>query len=296
MKKRQNTRFNEKKTGETMLDQSVFTETIHEVAEIIRTSATPLSKEEILGYFKEMELNEQQENMVLEFLLTPHEEEDAEEEEAEETEAEEAQETAEWQDTTDASVFMQSDSDKKEAETKKADCLPESKMFQMYLEEISSLPVYSETKIEEMYQKLLAGDESVIHTISDSWMIKVLELAKKLAVSSEGFEDVIQEGNMALFLKLTELCGSQEKTDVEAELQNAVEEAMKSSILAEEGEDEDEKAMVGKLALVNEAKKYLADEKGREATLSELAEYTQLTEEELSDILLLIQKANQKDK
>lgn len=279
-----------------MLDQSVFTETIHEVAEIIRTSATPLSKEEILGYFKEMELNEQQENMVLEFLLTPHEEEDAEEEEAEETEAEEAQKTAEWQDTTDASVFMQSDSDKKEAETKKADCLPESKMFQMYLEEISSLPVYSETKIEEMYQKLLAGDESVIHTISDSWMIKVLELAKKLAVSSEGFEDVIQEGNMALFLKLTELCGSQEKTDVEAELQNAVEEAMKSSILAEEGEDEDEKAMVGKLALVNEAKKYLADEKGREATLSELAEYTQLTEEELSDILLLIQKANQKDK
>lgn len=279
-----------------MLDQSVFTETIHEVAEIIRTSATPLSKEEILGYFKEMELNEQQENMVLEFLLTPHEEEDAEEEEAEETEAEEAQETAEWQDTTDASVFMQSDSDKKEAETKEADCLPESKMFQMYLEEISSLPVYSETKIEEMYQKLLAGDESVIHTISDSWMIKVLELAKKLAVSSEGFEDVIQEGNMALFLKLTELCGSQEKTDVEAELQNAVEEAMKSSILAEEGEDEDEKAMVGKLALVNEAKKYLTDEKGREATLSELAEYTQLTEEELSDILLLIQKANQKDK
>ena len=47
-----------------MLDQSVFTETIHEVAEIIRTSATPLSKEEILSYFKEMELNEQQENMV----------------------------------------------------------------------------------------------------------------------------------------------------------------------------------------------------------------------------------------
>lgn len=70
-----------------MLDQSVFTETIHEVAEIIRTSATPLSKEEILSYFKEMELNEQQESMVLEFLLTPHEEEEAEEE-TEENEAE----------------------------------------------------------------------------------------------------------------------------------------------------------------------------------------------------------------
>ena len=144
-----------------------------------------------------------------------------------------------------------------------------------------------------MYQKLLAGDESVINPISDSWMIKVLETARKLAVTSEGFEDVIQEGNMALFLKL---CGCEEKTDVEAELQGAVETAMKSSILAEEGEDEDEKAMVGKLALVNEAKKYLAEENGREATVQELAAYTQLTEEELSDILLLIQKADQKDK
>ena len=122
----------------------------------------------------------------------------------------------------------------------------------------------------------------------------MLETARKLAVTSEGFEDVIQEGNMALFLKLTELCGCEEKTDVEAELQGAVETAMKSSILAEEGEDE--KAMVGKLALVNEAKKYLAEENGREATVQELAAYTQLTVEELSDILLLIQKADQKDK
>ena len=255
-----------------MLDQSVFTETIHEVAEIIRTSATPLSKEEILSYFKEMELNEQQENMVLEFLLTPHEEEEAEEE-TEEAEGGE-QEAADWQETSDASVLAQNDPGKKEEKNAEPDVLPETKVFQMYLEEISSLPVYSGKKQEEMYQKLLAGDESVINPISDSWMIKVLETARKL----------------------TELCGCEEKTDVEAELQGAVETAMKSSILAEEGEDEDEKAMVGKLALVNEAKKYLAEENGREATVQELAAYTQLTEEELSDILLLIQKADQKDK
>ena len=89
-----------------MLDQSVFTETILEVAEIIRTSATPLSKEEILSYFKEMELNEQQENMVLEFLLTPHEEEETDEAEGEE------QEAADWQETSDASALAQNDAGK----------------------------------------------------------------------------------------------------------------------------------------------------------------------------------------
>ena len=272
-----------------MLDQSVFTETIHEVAEIIRTSATPLSKEEILSYFKEMELNEQQENMVLEFLLTPHEEEEAEEE-TDEAEGEE-QEAADWQETSDASALAQNDPGKKEEKNAEPDVLPESKVFQMYLEEIGSLPVYSEKKQEEMYQKLLAGDESVINLISNSWMIKVLEIAKKLAVTSEGFEDVIQEGNMALFLRLSELCGSHEKVDVEEELLTAVEEAMKSCIREQTGEDENENSVVGKVALVSEAVNYLKKQNGAQPTQKELADYVKIPEDELADILYMIDKA-----
>ena len=261
-----------------MLDQSIFTETIREVAEIIRTSATPLSREEILSYFKEMELNEQQENMVLEFLLTPHEEEETEE-------------TDESLEETDEEASVEEAGTKEEEKS----LFPESRTFQLYLEEINSLPVYSDKKVEEMYRRLLNGDDSVIGDISNSWMAKVLEIAGKLAVSKDGFEDVIQEGNMALFLKLTELCGCGEETKIEMLLEQAVEEAMKASIIELEGEDEDEKAMVGKVALVNEAKKYLASENGREATVKELSDYTQLTEEELLDLLLLIQKANEKE-
>lgn len=261
-----------------MLDQSIFTETIREVAEIIRTSATPLSREEILSYFKEMELNEQQENMVLEFLLTPHEEEETEE-------------TDESLEETDEDATSEEAGTKEEEKS----LFPESRTFQLYLEEINSLPVYSDKKIEEMYRRLLTGDDSVIGDISNSWMAKVLEIAGKLAVSKDGFEDVIQEGNMALFLKLTELCGCGEETKIEMLLEQAVEEAMKASIIELEGEDEDEKAMVGKVALVNEEKKYLASENGREATVKELSDYTQLTEEELLDLLLLIQKANEKE-
>ncbi len=47
----------------------------------------------------------------------------------------------------------------------------------------------------------------MIHTISNFWLKSVLAMAKKLAVTSEGFEDVVQEGNMGLFMCLTELCG-----------------------------------------------------------------------------------------
>lgn len=38
----------------------------------------------------------------------------------------------------------------------------------------------------------------MIHTISNFWLKSVLAMAKKLAVTSEGFEDVVQEGNMGL--------------------------------------------------------------------------------------------------
>ena len=168
-----------------MVDQNTFTETIREVAEIIRTSAEPMSREEILGYFKDMELNTEQENMVLEFLLTPHEE--PEEEETEESKVEEAE---------DAQTGKNDEPE---------DILPDSPMFQMYLEELKDLPEYSEKEQIAMYQALLAGDESMVRKISDSWMKNVLTMAKNLALSSEGFEDVVQEGNMALFLKLSDL-------------------------------------------------------------------------------------------
>ena len=54
-----------------MLDQNTFMETVREVSEIIRTASEPLSREEILGYFAAMELNETQKEMVLEYLLKP---------------------------------------------------------------------------------------------------------------------------------------------------------------------------------------------------------------------------------
>ena len=69
-----------------------------------------------------------------------------------------------------------------------------------------------------MYKKLLAGEGSMVHALANAWLRNVLEVAKKLAVSPEGFEDIVQEGNMALFLRLSELCGSHEKVDVEEEL------------------------------------------------------------------------------
>lgn len=244
-----------------MLDQNTFTETLREVGEIIRTSPEPMTREEILSYFKDMELDSQQEALVFEFLTMPHEEEMPEE-------------------TKDAGMGK----------------APEgmTNVFQMYLEELKGLPSCSEEEMTEMYRKLLDGEERVIQTISNAWLSNVLEVAKKLALSPEVLPDIVQEGNMALFLRLRELCGSREKLDVEAELLLAVEEAMKAFIRELTGEDEQENAVVGKVALVNEAVKYLKEQNGHDPSVEEITNYTGISQKELSNILGLIEKAKTK--
>lgn len=273
-----------------MLDQSLFTETIHEVAEIIRVSQGNMTREEILGYFKDMDLSEEQQNMVLDFLLNPH----SEDEEIEDNE-ENAQD--------DIAAYNAAGNGTKAKETKSSDGDTDNEaeptgVFQMYLDELNELSTYSKEKQEEMYKALLAGDESVIADITNCWLPVVLESAKKLTESNDpdSLQDVVQEGNMALFMRLTELCGSHEKIDVESELAQGIENAMKSCILEDEGEGESEDAMVGKITLINEAVKYLEKEKGMKPSVAELAEYTKVPASELDEILLYIEKAEQKKK
>lgn len=263
-----------------MLDQNAFTETVREVSEIIRTASKPLSEEEILGYFAKMELNEIQKKMVLEYLLKP-------------------------QDGSDSRT-----------EEKKADMeLPDSQALHMYMEEVEGLPVCAQEELQALYEKLLKGDATVIEKISESWMGRILEQAKKLSVVPEDFSDVVQEGNMALLMKLSELCGGGVKAGrclgvggsldagrgmyavyVEREIIQAVEMAMKAYIQELTGEGDVENAVVGKVTLVNEARKHLMERNGQEPTLRELAEYTKMSRRELQDMMDMIQRAEERAK
>lgn len=292
-----------------MLDQNTFIETVQSVAEIIRTSAEPIGRDEIMSYFKDMELNKAQEDMVFGFLITPHEQEnesagDYEDESHEdELHGDESSENAALNnviysegDSMDAIAGGKNNKAKQDNEAEpdidEDSLIPDSPMFRMYLEELEEIPDYTKVEQDDMYKKLLAGDESVIHTISNFWLKSVLAMAKKLAVTSEGFEDVVQEGNMGLFMCLTELCGCGDEIDVEKELLDAIEESMKECIREQTGEDESENTVVGKVSLVNRAVEKLKSDKGFEPSLSELSGYTGVDEEELEKLLELIKKAD----
>lgn len=180
-----------------MLDRNTFMETLRAVAEVNRASQGGLSKEEILQYFEGMELTEEHVEMIYQYLQLPPEAQ-TEEPETEEEEPVIVEESEE----------------------------EENVYFQMYLDDLEQIEEMSEGEMQAAYEKLLAGDASVIGMICESWLGSIAQMAIPYAEQGANLEDVIQEGNMGLLLKLSELAGAGEVPGLDAILEGAVAAAM----------------------------------------------------------------------
>ncbi|MCM1180564.1 MAG: hypothetical protein NC347_09940 [Clostridium sp.] len=246
-----------------MVDQNTFMETVKSVSEIIKVAESPMSEREILAYFKDMELTAEQEKSVLEYLSAPEEEENFE--------AEQGKAAGNGEEPGEGSE--------------------KSPVFRMYLEELKGIPRYGRMEELEMYQALLQGDESAVHKISDCWLRRVLEVAEGYMAPKLNIEDLVQEGNMALFLTLKQLCGSGKCDDVEGVLKMAVEEGIMNYASEMNSTREAEEAVLAKISLVHAARNLLKEENGAEPTTEQIAEYTKMSLEELADLSDLLEKA-----
>lgn len=254
-----------------MTDQNTFMELIRDVADIMRTSESTMSEEEILAYFKDMELDEQQKKLILEYLANP-----------ENITAGDAQ-----------------DAEDNDGKTGNDDASEDSKVLAAYMEDLSLLETYNEEEIMALYGRLFSGESEVIETLSTVWLKKVLEIAKKYVDLHAKLEDLIQEGNIALLMRLNQFCGTPDCSDVsrsveeiEEDLAKAVEGGIADYITEWNGAKEQESALVGKLSLISEAAKLLEMENGATPSVEELAEYTKMSKEELSGMLDMVKNVN----
>ena len=181
-----------------MLDRNAFMETLRAVAEVTRTAQDGLSKEEILKYFEGMELSEEHVEMIYQYLQLPPEVQTGE------PETEEEEET----------VIVEEESQEQNV------------YFQMYLDDLAQIDEMSEDEMQEAYKKLLDGDGSVVGEICESWLGSIAQMAIPYAEQGAILEDVIQEGNMGLLLKLSELVGAGEVPGIDVILEGAVSAAM----------------------------------------------------------------------
>ncbi len=255
-----------------MIDQNAFMITLKEVSEIIRTSAIPMTKEEILAYFKDMDLTGEQKEMIFTYLSTPHEDPEPEVEQPEEP----IEETSKMDDVDALEALAAA-----------------SPVFQMYMADVQALPPVTAEEMNELYHRLQQGDKEAPALILSNWLPMVLQASKKFFREQVNLEDVIQEGNMGLFMRLTELLGTDHDImRIQLDLDAAMREAMKNYISEMASEEDSEDTIAGKANLVAQAKKTLKEEmRGIEPSMEQLSEYTHLSVEELEDIMQIMKKA-----
>ncbi len=243
-----------------MIDKINFMETLRSVAELTRTSNEPLSKEEVMSYFTDMELTKEQQDMVYQYILQPHDEEVVPEE----------------QDVEESTNQKESDpADEEEVPA----------FFKMYQEDVNELSVISDDEEKALYRRLLDGDASTIEALTDKWLSRVLTIAKEYSIHKVNMEDLVQEGNIGLLSGLSNLLGNPQIPQVEEYIRESVKKSMEDFIDEMMEEQDWESTVVAKATLIHEANKALAEELGRIPTKEELSEYTKLSLDEIQDIL-----------
>lgn len=271
-----------------MIDQRAFMETLRSVQEIAKASQEPLTKEEITSYFQDMELSSEQQQLIYEYLLMPKEQTDNEQNKTQ--------------------VQEQAKRKKTSGKKKKAQGVGTSpSYFQIYLKDISAMPVLTPEQENMLYQRLFKGEEAVIADISHHWLRRIVELAEHYTTAQVMIEDLVQEGNIGLLLGLRQFLGQVpedirlddagglqegQKQQLEQRLEGFVKEEMEEYRRQQEGECNSANTILAKVSLLHEARKALAEENGTIPTLEELCAYTKISLEEVTDILALHNGAN----
>ena len=248
-----------------MLDRSKFMEMLQSITEVAKVQGNRLTKEEIAEYFSEMELEEAHFQHIYQylgengitvpgFLYKKVEEDEVEKDEQ---------------------------GQKNEEEEKK------SPVLSMYMEELSSLETISEQEKTPLFLGIRNGDEEAKKRLFEGYLPVVVELANKYKGKGMLVEDLIQEGNLGLFEALEKVGEISNIDDADTFIVESIRQAMVEVIDEEIGENDWEETVLAKTGLISEAAKYLAEDMGRVATVKELAEFTKLTEEEITDILQL---------
>lgn len=136
--------------------------------------------------------------------------------------------------------------------------------LETYLEEMSSL-----VPLNEREEKL------------KQYFPKVVEIAKELHTPEFFIGDLIQEGNVGLMLAL-------EKEEAEEqEILEGIRQMMQLLVEEQEEVKHQDNKMVEKVVFLDESLKNLTEDLNRKPTLEELADYMEMTEEEVNDILRL---------
>lgn len=250
-----------------MRDQNEFMKQMLELVDLAKANDSRIHVQEVKEFCSDLELTAPQLKLVYEFL-TEHNIE---------VEGHTTKKKNSGNRAGEGDGFQTAEGDDPDAGLNTED----SKYLRIYRRELRELREFSEEEKLLLYEKLLAGDESVMHSVIESHLKRVVTLAGKYKNRGVPLEDLIQEGNLTLITAVDMLCGHDGIEDVRKELDRSIRGRLIELADSQMESRGQENTILAKTNLIHEATKILAEEWGRLATVAELAEYTKMTEEEI---------------
>jgi RNA polymerase primary sigma factor len=158
----------------------------------------------------------------------------------------------------------------------------ESAYYRMYLDELKQVKPCTEAEEAALLTAALAGEEAAKERLVEGNLHRVVEISKAYLGKGVLAADLIQEGNMALFMAVSTY---QAEENFRLHVLREVENAMVEAIREQTGSDEILNTMAAEANALMKATEQLAERYGREATSEELAEYLRMSKDRVETLV-----------
>lgn len=225
----------------------LFAQTLEQVRRLAKEQGNCVSGEQVREAFAEQELNENQMQMVFDYLVKHK-------------------------------VGIGQPIDPDEFLTEE-----ERDYLQDYLNEIAALPSYSAGELEAFTISAMAGEAEAQQKLVQGYLKDVIDVAKLYTGQGVFLEDLIGEGNVALAMGVSMLGSLEKPSEAQGMLAKLMMDAMEDYIQENAASAKTDRKVADKVNLVADKARELAEELHRKVTPEELARETGLSLKAIQD-------------
>lgn len=232
-----------------MNKELIFAQTLEKVKSIAKEQGNCISEEQVKEAFADLELNNEQLQMVFDYLV---------------------KHKVGINEPVNVDDYLTDE---------------ERNYLQDYLDELAGLPTYTEGEKEAITLSAMAGDADAQGRLTEIYLQDVVEIAKLYTGQGVLLEDLIGEGNVAVAMGVTMLGCLEKPDEAQGMLGKMIMDAMEEHISENASNEKADQVVVNKVNKVMEAAKELAEELRRKVTVEELAQETKLSENAIREAI-----------
>ena len=161
------------------------------------------------------------------------------------------------------------------------DDLSAEDIYRVYMEEIAAIPPCSEAENEKLLGEIQNGNKAARERLIEGNLKNALFFVQDYINKGVPMADLIQEASLELMM----LADEGFEDSFEKLLESRIRVRMEEIINDQKKEADIEEEMLARVNVLQEVSKSMAEELGREAKLSELAERMKMTEDEVREIM-----------